>query len=115
MTVSFNLTMQPWIPCLADNGMQVELSLSQCFAQAHELRELGGESPLVTVALYRLLLAILHRVHQGPESRRNGALGKRVALTLHAFKAISTPNMTTLISFIQRTPSFKAPIRSMAN
>jgi len=75
MTVSFNLSTQPWIPCLADNGTQVELSLSQCFAQAHELRELGGESPLVTVALYRLLLAILHRVHKGPESKEEwGAL-----------------------------------------
>lgn len=75
MTVSFNLVTQPWIPCLADNGTQVELSLSQCFAQAHELRELGGESPLVTVALYRLLLTILHRVQQGPEDAEEwGAL-----------------------------------------
>jgi CRISPR system Cascade subunit CasA len=38
-----------------------ELSLADALIRAHEIRELFDESPLVTVALHRLLLAVLHR------------------------------------------------------
>ncbi len=62
MTASFDLISQPWIPCVRRNGTAVELGLRDTLVQAHELRELGGESPLVTAALYRLLLAIAHRL-----------------------------------------------------
>lgn len=68
MTCSFNLVDQPWVPCVAPNGRVDELSLHDALARAHEYRELGGESPLVTASLYRLLLAILHRIY-GPEGR----------------------------------------------
>jgi CRISPR system Cascade subunit CasA len=66
MEVEFNLIDAPWIPCLCSDGQAVELGLRDTLVQAHELRELAGESPLVTAALYRLLLAVLHRVF-GPE------------------------------------------------
>lgn len=62
MTVSFDLTTQPWVPCVDCEGRPVELGLAETLARSHELRELAGESPLVTAALHRLLLAILHRV-----------------------------------------------------
>lgn len=68
MTFTFNLTEAPWIPCIDAAGNARELSLVDVLAQAHTLRDLGGESPLVTAALYRLLLAILHRVYAGPAS-----------------------------------------------
>ncbi len=67
MTFSFNLVDLPWIPCIRHDGSAVELSLREVLVQAHQLRELGGESPLVTAALYRLLLAVLHRVF-GPKN-----------------------------------------------
>jgi CRISPR system Cascade subunit CasA len=38
--------------------------------QAHELREIRGDTPLETAALYRLLLAILHRIFIGPDNPR---------------------------------------------
>lgn len=63
---SFNLVDEPWIPCLDQTGDPVELSLRAVFAQAHQLRAIAGDSPPVTVALHRLLLAILHRVF-GPK------------------------------------------------
>lgn len=66
MTFTFNLTEAPWIPCMDAAGNARELSLLEVLTQAHSLRDLGGESPLVTAALYRLLLAILHRVYAGP-------------------------------------------------
>ena len=66
MTPSFNLLEEPWVPCISLEGTPIELSLRDALIQAHELRELHGESPLVIASLYRLLLALLHRVF-GPE------------------------------------------------
>lgn len=68
MQYSFNLIDQPWIPCTTLNGSLVELSLHDLFAQAHELRAICCETPLMTAALYPTLLALLHRVF-GPEDR----------------------------------------------
>ena len=66
----FNLVDQPWIPCLLrDGGKPQELSLRDTLTDAHEIRELFDDSPLVTVSLHRLLLAILHR-NFGPTSFR---------------------------------------------
>lgn len=59
----FNLVDQSWIPCLLrDGGKPQELSLRDTLIGAHEIRELCDDSPLVTVSLHRLLLAVLHRV-----------------------------------------------------
>ncbi len=64
---SFNLIDQPWIPCIDQAGETVTLSLRQVLTQAHDLKAIAGDSPPVTVALHRLLLAVLHRVF-GPEN-----------------------------------------------
>jgi CRISPR system Cascade subunit CasA len=45
----------------------LELGLRDTLVRAHELRELHGESPLVTASLHRLLLAVVHRVFDGPQ------------------------------------------------
>lgn len=66
MKPSFNLIDQPWIPCTDLDGNIVELGIQETLIRAHHLREISGDSPIVTAALYRLLLAILHRIHQGP-------------------------------------------------
>ena len=67
MLHSFNLIDKPWIPVIGLDGMIKEASLHETIANAHQLRELSGESPLVIVALHRLLLAILHH-RFGPNS-----------------------------------------------
>ncbi len=64
---SFNLIDEPFIPVVMASGLCDELSLRDTLARAHEIRELRDESPLVTIALHRLLLAILHR-NFGPAS-----------------------------------------------
>ncbi len=64
---SYSLVERPWLPGVALDGQNVELSLRQALLQAHDLREIYDPSPLVTVALHRLLLAVLHRVYAGPE------------------------------------------------
>ncbi|RIK42486.1 MAG: type I-E CRISPR-associated protein Cse1/CasA, partial [Chloroflexi bacterium] len=64
----FNLVDEPWIPCVMPDGTAHELSLRETLARAAEIRELSDPSPAVTVALHRLLLAVLHRSLQGPDS-----------------------------------------------
>lgn len=63
---SFNLVDEKWIRCITGASVQ-EFSLREVFASAHTIKELTDDSPLVTVALHRFLLAILHRV-LGPSS-----------------------------------------------
>lgn len=63
---SFNLIDKPWIPCIDLQGRSMELGIRDALVRAHELRELFDPSPLVTVALHRLLLAVLHRSLMGP-------------------------------------------------
>ncbi|MBI4336997.1 MAG: type I-E CRISPR-associated protein Cse1/CasA [Chloroflexi bacterium] len=65
---SFDLVDEPWIPCtMAKDGSHKEMGLREVLVQATEIREVADPSPLVTVALHRLLLAILHR-NFGPGS-----------------------------------------------
>jgi CRISPR system Cascade subunit CasA len=59
---SFDLTVEKWIPCITLTREYNCYSLRDVFAEAHTLREVHGDTPLVTVALYRLLLAVLHSV-----------------------------------------------------
>ncbi len=70
MSVSFDLLAEPWIPATRLDGGRVELSLIGTFARAHELAEVVDQSPLVTVGLHRMLLAVLHRAYAGPRDMR---------------------------------------------
>lgn len=58
----FNLIDEAWLPCLMPSGLRRETSLQDALQGAHTFGELRDESPLVTAALHRLLLAVLHRV-----------------------------------------------------
>ena len=64
---SFNLVTEKWIPCVTAEGNAEEFSLYEVLTNAHRIKELSDDSPLVTVALHRLLLALLHR-NFGPAS-----------------------------------------------
>jgi CRISPR system Cascade subunit CasA len=68
MPPSFDLVNDRFIPCVTLDGEAREFGLRQTLAQAHRIGELRDKSPLVTLALHRLLLAILHRCYQGPKS-----------------------------------------------
>lgn len=58
---SFNLVRNPWIPVEDSSGELREVSLTELFASAAELRRIMDPSPLVTAAIYRLLFAIATR------------------------------------------------------
>lgn len=61
MSFSFNLIDEPWIPCLMADGSYREFGIRETLARAPDIREVVDPSPLVTVSVHRLLLAILHR------------------------------------------------------
>jgi len=63
---TYDLLTEPWIPCLDDQGRRHSYGLRDVLARAHKLRQLQGETPPITAALHRLLLAVLHRVF-GPK------------------------------------------------
>lgn len=63
---SFNLVDQPWIPCMLRGELQPrELGLRETLDRAVDIQEVVHPSPLVSVSIFRLLLAIAHRTH-GP-------------------------------------------------
>jgi CRISPR system Cascade subunit CasA len=62
----FDLVDEPWIPCLMVDGSNTHLGLRVALARAPDIREIADPSPLITAALHRPLLAVLHRVF-GPE------------------------------------------------
>lgn len=68
MPYSFNLIEQAWIPCVLPDGSRMEFSLRDTLLQAHEIRGVFDQSPLVTAALHRLLLTLSHR-NFGPASQ----------------------------------------------
>jgi CRISPR system Cascade subunit CasA len=67
MAASFNLIDSRFIPCVIEGEVQT-LNLRDAIVRAHEVQELRDSSPLTTVALHRLLLAILYRVLGGPDT-----------------------------------------------
>ncbi len=63
---SFNLVDAPWLPVTRLDGVSEELSLAEIFDRAEDVASLDDASPLCTVALHRLLLAIVYRAIDGP-------------------------------------------------
>jgi CRISPR system Cascade subunit CasA len=70
---SFNLLTEAWIPCRDRDGRTVTLSLRKALHRSHALVEVRDPSPLVTAALTRLLLAVLHAALRGPRSNEERA------------------------------------------
>lgn len=66
MTDSFDLTSRPWIVCERLDGTLAELSTRDVLVEAHRLRAIIDESPLVVAVLHRHLIAVVHRVVDGP-------------------------------------------------
>ncbi len=58
---AFNLLDEPWIPVRNSTGEVFEVSLTDALVRAGEYAALAETSPPNLIALYRLLLAVLHR------------------------------------------------------
>ncbi len=68
MKPTYNLVDEPWIPCLDKLGTTVDRSITEVLVDAHKLTAIRDQSPLVTAALHRLMLAILYAALDGPRS-----------------------------------------------
>lgn len=58
---AFNLLDEPWLPVRTHTGEVREASLTEVMLQARDFSALAETSPPNLIALYRLLLAVLHR------------------------------------------------------
>jgi CRISPR system Cascade subunit CasA len=58
---AFNLLDEPWIPVRTQTGEVLEVSLTEALLKARDYTALAETSPPNLIALYRLLLATLHR------------------------------------------------------
>ncbi|CAM3868072.1 type I-E CRISPR-associated protein Cse1/CasA [Nocardiopsis rhodophaea] len=63
--MAYDLLQAPWLSTIDLEGRQRCLGLIEALRHAHEVRCIDAEAPVVTSALYRLLLALAHRVY-GP-------------------------------------------------
>ncbi|MCD0160381.1 type I-E CRISPR-associated protein Cse1/CasA [Deinococcus sp. 6YEL10] len=71
---TFNLLHEPWIPVRPVNGDPVrEVGLRELLLHARTYSRIDDPSPLVTVALLRLTLALLHRALRGPKNLEQAA------------------------------------------
>jgi CRISPR system Cascade subunit CasA len=61
---SFDLLTEPWIPVLDTSTDLREVGLREALLCAHEIREVYTDSPLETIAINRLLLALALDVYQ---------------------------------------------------
>jgi CRISPR system Cascade subunit CasA len=64
----FNLIDEPWIPVMDKTFQVKEVSLTELFETWENWREIQADNPPTTLAIYRLLLAILHCAYQGPKN-----------------------------------------------
>ncbi|HZU12246.1 MAG TPA: type I-E CRISPR-associated protein Cse1/CasA [Chloroflexota bacterium] len=64
--LTFNLLHEPWIP-VQIGDRPAEVGLREALHRAGDIEGVEDASPLVTIALHRLLLALFHRVY-GPAS-----------------------------------------------
>lgn len=67
MEPQFSLLEEDWIPVVRE-GERVSISLREALLNAGGYGRIDAGHPLKTVALYRLLLALLHRALAGPQS-----------------------------------------------
>jgi len=68
---SYDLLQEPWIGAVDMEGQSVQLGLLGLFERAHALRGLDEPNPLVEASLLRILLALTHRIVDGPATGRD--------------------------------------------
>jgi CRISPR system Cascade subunit CasA len=66
--MSFNLVEERWIPVVDKDWSRSEVSLRELFQRWRAVREIQADNPPTTLAMHRVLLAILHRAYQGPKN-----------------------------------------------
>jgi CRISPR system Cascade subunit CasA len=68
--LSYNLIDEKWITCASRDGTQ-KMGLRDLLLNAQHLREIESPNPLIIAALLRVLLALIHRVLDGPRQHKD--------------------------------------------
>lgn len=66
---AFSLLEEPWICVITSEGCTAKRSLTQALFQAHQIRDLAGESKSQDSAILRLLLAVVYAVFLRKDER----------------------------------------------
>jgi len=111
---SFNLIDEPWIPLRTMNDEPVTLALRETLLRAGDLWRIEDPSPLTTVALHRLLLAVLHRALEGPRIVDDAAKWHQNGFPLKAIQAYLDRWHDRFDLFDDRSPFFQVPLLSEA-
>lgn len=62
----FDLVSEPWLPVIMLDGTRRPVGLAEILRDAHQIHRLVAETPSMTAALHRLLLAFVHRIYGPP-------------------------------------------------
>lgn len=65
---SFSLVTEPWIPVVMRDGRRRRVGLQEALTNAAAIRVVADQSPLVTIAVHRLLLALVYRIFNPRET-----------------------------------------------
>lgn len=65
----FDLRTEPWIPVRTLDGTRVSLGIRQVIQDAHKLAWMEFPNPLTNIGIFRVLLAAIHSMENGPRSR----------------------------------------------
>jgi CRISPR system Cascade subunit CasA len=76
----FDLVTEAWIPVVGLDGVSSRVGLEDVVLQAHRIQRIAAEAPTMTAALYRLVLALFHRVYGPPSEARWRALWEDTCL-----------------------------------
>jgi len=80
-----NLTTDPWIPVVWEDGHHGQVSLVDAFRQGHEIRDLAVR-PHERIALMRLLICIAQAALDGPQDRAEWrTCGERLPAAAQAY------------------------------
>ena len=69
--MKYDLRYEPWINVEFLDGSKVKVGLQQLFEQAHEIRSFHHDNPLAEAALMRILIALSHRILNGPKDKKS--------------------------------------------
>lgn len=113
---SFDVLTQPWIPVVwmehepADSSDRV--GLVQVVLDAHRIRRIIGDTPPMTAALHRLVLALLHRAYDPRTAGEWGELWNRDTLPSEPLAAYVEPLRDRFDLFGQDRPFLQCPALS---
>lgn len=68
--MKYDLRYEPWINCEFPDGTHRHVGFVELFEKAHEIMRFYHDNPLAEASLMRILLALSHRIVDGPKDKR---------------------------------------------